>query len=513
MPIPVVTQPPSPRIIAAGAAFSLTLSATNTPTSWAATGLPSGLSISSGGVISGTPVATATTTSTVSITATNGSGDSAAVLLTLTVMATPPGFSGDPFDLILDYEVGVDNAVSIPGKEAPAEGGALFSMPQGTNRTLLIGVKHYGVLQDLNPSSEDLTIRLAFKQFEPEAVIDVTTGTVEKIAGVSDDQQRYRIPVRIDSAKWSSPLSEFESDDGTSINALCELQITRGAAATLYDETESDTGIAIEGNISSATTGDLDFTALDEFAVATPMRLTLTITPAGRALQVVTLIRTFDLIFEGGAFVISNLAGDTSLSGATEGNKWKVTFNLTDITGDADSVTPAYSFTTSADTSQIYYTFELPMGEDLTTESSIPAFAPIPSLYLYDEEDSLIGSEEFPDGYDDGADLLAALAAGWDSAAGASEVISVVPKPGVPTTALFTIAASSSVATIGFDSTEPPGTTYGYTAAPTNPEGTPTTCSVSGRLEQLSDPSSVPLNLTSDQFRVRVARDIVPDPS
>jgi len=64
----------------------MTLSATNSPTSWAVTSgsLPAGLTLNtSGGVISGTP--TTAGTFTFSITATNAGGTSAAVSYTITI--------------------------------------------------------------------------------------------------------------------------------------------------------------------------------------------------------------------------------------------------------------------------------------------------------------------------------------------------------------------------------------------------------------------------------------------
>ena len=66
-----------------GSAFSYQITATNTPTSYGATGLPAGLSVNSGtGLISGTP--TAAGTSTVTLSATNGGGTGTATL-TLTI--------------------------------------------------------------------------------------------------------------------------------------------------------------------------------------------------------------------------------------------------------------------------------------------------------------------------------------------------------------------------------------------------------------------------------------------
>src|SRR6202041_2377360 len=71
-----------------GTAFSYQITATNTPTSFGATGLPAGLSVSStSGIISGTP--TAAGTSTVTLSAMNGSGTGNATL-TLTIAVAAP---------------------------------------------------------------------------------------------------------------------------------------------------------------------------------------------------------------------------------------------------------------------------------------------------------------------------------------------------------------------------------------------------------------------------------------
>jgi len=85
-PAPVITSATTASGTAASA-FSYQIAASNTPTSFGATGLPAGLSVNStSGLISGTPTAAAT--STVTLTATNNGGTGSASL-TLTIAAAP----------------------------------------------------------------------------------------------------------------------------------------------------------------------------------------------------------------------------------------------------------------------------------------------------------------------------------------------------------------------------------------------------------------------------------------
>jgi hypothetical protein len=73
-----------------GTAFSYTIVASHTPTSYLATGLPAGLSINtSTGVISGTPTATGTTS--VPISATNATGTGMGTLMITITAPTTPG--------------------------------------------------------------------------------------------------------------------------------------------------------------------------------------------------------------------------------------------------------------------------------------------------------------------------------------------------------------------------------------------------------------------------------------
>ncbi|MGA9061103.1 MAG: choice-of-anchor D domain-containing protein, partial [Terracidiphilus sp.] len=89
---------PAPAITSAASAagtvnsgFSYQITATNTPTSYGATGLPPGLTVNTGtGLVSGTP--TTAGTSIVTLSATNGGGTGSATL-TLTISAAAPALS------------------------------------------------------------------------------------------------------------------------------------------------------------------------------------------------------------------------------------------------------------------------------------------------------------------------------------------------------------------------------------------------------------------------------------
>jgi PKD repeat protein len=109
-----------------GSPFSYTITATNTPTGYNASGLPAGLNVvASTGVISGTP--TAAGTSNVTISATNAGGTGSATLV-LTINAVPPppvitsaltasGTVGSPFSYTITASNGPAsfNATGLPG--------------------------------------------------------------------------------------------------------------------------------------------------------------------------------------------------------------------------------------------------------------------------------------------------------------------------------------------------------------------------------------------------------------
>jgi hypothetical protein len=233
MPVPVVTQPTTPRQIAQGVAIpSLQIVGSNTPTSYAAAPLPDGLVVDTvTGIITGTPTTAGSTTT--SITATNGDGTSAAVTLTWAVQASPTGI-GEYSDLEIDFDL-VTREVTIPG--ATTEG-TVFPLVTRDRVNLLIGFKKWGVLQAL--SGGTIGLGFALSEFEPDGSLTLTD--VEPVATGSGSTTRYRLPIAISRESWDT-LSGYEGDISTSLVANAEIEVSVGASMRL---TSKPFGVRLE---------------------------------------------------------------------------------------------------------------------------------------------------------------------------------------------------------------------------------------------------------------------------
>jgi len=130
-----------------GTAFSYTITGSNTPTSYNATGLPAGLSINtSTGVISGTPTTVATTNITISATNANGTGSNT---LVLTVnppapVITSPITAVDSIGYAFSYTITASNtptsynATGLPaGLSINTSTGVISGTPTATGTTIV----------------------------------------------------------------------------------------------------------------------------------------------------------------------------------------------------------------------------------------------------------------------------------------------------------------------------------------------------------------------------------------
>lgn len=113
VPAPPVITSATTKTAQVGAAFSYQITATNSPTSYGATGLPAGLSVSSStGAITGTP--TATGSSNVTISASNAGGTGTATLaITITVQTpaiTSPTTASGLTGVAFNYQITATNS-------------------------------------------------------------------------------------------------------------------------------------------------------------------------------------------------------------------------------------------------------------------------------------------------------------------------------------------------------------------------------------------------------------------
>ncbi len=173
----------------AGTAFSYQIAATNTPTSYGATGLPAGLSVNSGnGLISGTPTTAATSTVTLSASNSGGTGSAS---LTLTIAPAPipapviasattaSGTVGSGFS----YQITASNtptsygATGLPAGLSVNSGNGLIS---GTPTTAATSTVTLSASNSGGTGSASLTLTIAAAPIPAPVIASATTasGTV-----------------------------------------------------------------------------------------------------------------------------------------------------------------------------------------------------------------------------------------------------------------------------------------------------------------------------------------------
>jgi hypothetical protein len=248
---PVITSS-STASVAVNAAFSYTITATNTPTSFAATGLPLGLSLDTAtGAITGTP--TVAGVYTIGLTATNGSGTSATVNLALTV-------------------------------------GALSSITSATSQTAAVGVA-FTYNTTASPAATSFNITGLPAGLTANTSTGVISGT-PTVAGVSS------ISLSANNATGSGPVTTLTltvgnrpvvtsvvSASGT-VGSPFSYTILASFSPTSYNATGLPAGLSINtttgvisGTPTAAGTSSVALTATNNFGTGNAVTLTITISP------------------------------------------------------------------------------------------------------------------------------------------------------------------------------------------------------------------------------------------
>ena len=211
MPIPIIDPTTSILTGIKGSFFSYQPAATETPTSWAATGLPAGITINgTTGLISGTP--TTSGTFNVKLVATNGSGASVAIYAAIGIEANQLE-AGAGVEIDIELETGF-----VRGPYAAASDFALYAK-SGDLIPLLIGFTKGGVLQPLPLA----LLRVALKEYETESRVSLNDGAEFETIG-SYDTTRFRVLADFSSATITNWLANYEADEGTHFIALGEVE-------------------------------------------------------------------------------------------------------------------------------------------------------------------------------------------------------------------------------------------------------------------------------------------------
>lgn len=341
-----------------GVAVSLQMVASNSPTSWAASGLPGGLSISSGGLISGTP--TAEGVFPVTLTASNVDGDDS---LELVFAVMDADTSGDSNNIAVDIRMDlVSGAITVLGidedylwgppideENQRAEGyrKAKMAVKKGDRFPALIGFTRNGELQDLDVSA----LSVAMREFATDAEIELTDGTFTKQG--SGSTTLYEVVLDLQGDDFAAALSNYEQDNGTYLDGLAEIEFEIIADDNAYDSTVTSAEADIQGNDSE--TGTLSFTGIPQVGSEVDYTLTVDFTAFKDgttmelgALSTEPLTITVPLTWGGAAFSVGTTVGDeTVLSSAPTSTRWQTDFRITSYTGTATGVDIGYSIDSS----------------------------------------------------------------------------------------------------------------------------------------------------------------------
>lgn len=227
MPIPIVSSLTGLLLLDKDVAMTpRALYASETPTSWAATGLPTGLSIvTSGaglGTISGTP--TVAGVSTVSIKATNGTGDSAPMIFDIKVLAAPAANDDGLVLLNFDLQTG---QVTNPGY---APEGAQAYAKNDDKIAFALGIVNDDVLRRLTITNIKIALRDTY-----DAPI-CTLYDAAPAAPLNDAAPRYRVLCDLTAAEILATLSEHDGDGSSGgtdweMLAKCEITLTHAIAS------------------------------------------------------------------------------------------------------------------------------------------------------------------------------------------------------------------------------------------------------------------------------------------
>lgn len=394
MAVPTINESPTYEIIASGVAYAKNLTATNSPTSWAISGVPSGISIDSGGAISGTPSVTTATSYTFAVTATNGDGTSAAKTWLVVVLPAAVGVAANGFTRPIDLDINT-GSLQIPGAGSPLPSGRSTSpatFPQagvsfdddtqylttwrvGERFKLSVGASAFGVLQDVGAD----TVTVVLRETEDATGITISEGDFTNTG--ADATARFETTCFLDPDELDPVVSAFEGEAATVAPMLLGVRLeaadddrtfTDSTNISLGTFTESSnvantTAVTITANITSATEYDVTLSAV--FPSDTSLNCSLT--------------RRVPLTWGGAAYSAGTITGNATATGnASNASNWDVTLTSTAITATATGMNIGTTVVADAQ-KQPGYEIVLPLVEfTINAGALVSAGSGIESYYL-----------------------------------------------------------------------------------------------------------------------------------
>ena len=353
-------QAPAPLITSAttasgtvGTAFSYQVTATNTPTSYGATGLPAGLSVNSGnGLISGTPATAATSTVTLSASNSGGIGNAT---LTLTIKPAVPVITSAT---TASGTVGSAFSYQITASNTPTSYGAT-GLPAGLSVNSTSGL-----------ISGTLTT--------------AATSTVTLSASNSGGTGSASLTLTIAAAPIPAPVITSATTASGTVGSAFSYQITASNTPTSYGATGLPAGLSvnstsglISGTLTTAATSTVTLSASNSGGTGSAS-LTLTIAAAPIPAPVITSATTASGTV-GSAFSYQITASNTPTSYGATGLPAGLSVNSTSglISGTptaAGTSTVTLSATNSGGTGNATLTLTIVAAGQLTSNPASLAF-------------------------------------------------------------------------------------------------------------------------------------------
>lgn len=203
---------------AGGEYYHIQFKSTSTIDSWEMQDntLPDGMTMSTAGVLSGTPtVASEGSIYKDTVVANVNGGGTETLAITIGVKISDKRAKGAP-----EWNYSLDsNQVIFPAGETDEETGLpLVKLKQTDDFVLSLGILEGGVLQNIDAT----TFSFRAKQYEGDSGVDCETGLIRQV-GDSLGNARYEVGIAFSDDLFGSFLSDDEQDVDTKVRLVCDL--------------------------------------------------------------------------------------------------------------------------------------------------------------------------------------------------------------------------------------------------------------------------------------------------